>query len=139
MGRESGRLAFFTPSALPLVWAALASSGAAFDVPDFWDGTIDSTFGFLSPVTVDLVAWNEGTLISSAPATPGWGASVGVSGLLDTSRNQTFTELIPINTSSFLTEQADTVTVTLVPEPSTALLLAFGLMAMAVGRRRWTN
>src|SRR3954464_9917127 len=78
---------FWTPlwtpdlSAFPLVWHAVNSSGAPYDVPDNWLGHIDATFGFISPVSAQQMQWNQGEwgqspsfhLPPEVDFYPGWG------------------------------------------------------------------
>ncbi|MCA9236871.1 MAG: hypothetical protein KDA44_15450 [Planctomycetales bacterium] len=82
---------FWAPQTLPLVWPARTSTGALFDVPDTFNGSIDNSFGFISDVSLQDMAWLRPTLNTStdpptldfAPADytldtgdvwPGWGA-----------------------------------------------------------------
>jgi len=69
------------PTSMPLVWSAVDNTGAPFDVPDGFDGIIDSTFAFISPQNVHEMTWlqsaTEGGPLLPIEATfyPGWGGA----------------------------------------------------------------
>ena len=75
---QSGGALGWTP-AMPLpVWSAVNSSGNSYDVPDTFDGTISFSWGFISPVSVTAMSWNEGTVQSTfSNYYTGWGARRG--------------------------------------------------------------
>jgi len=63
-------------STLPLVWPAVSSSGAPFDVPDSFMGDIDASWAFISPDSAANMEWNEGEWAPAVPEAdfyPGWG------------------------------------------------------------------
>jgi len=130
-------LDFWTISA-PIAMNAVDAAGAVHDVPDAWDGTIDSTWGFVGP-QIGSVSFNEGTASGALTAWgTGWGGFINPMGVIDTS----WTDMNGLNNWPFTTATSlgynitqpshDGVTVTLVPAPGA---LALGGIA-AVGRRR---
>ena len=124
----------WTPANLPLLpsWLAQDASGNSFDVPDTFDGTIDSTFAFVSPVANSAIAWNEGTSNQST-FFPGWGGFDFVIKRRDL--NETGFAL-PSNANDSGVVYADSVTATAVPEPSSFALLGMGAIGL-IGYRRW--
>ncbi len=134
-----GGLDFWTIAA-PVVMNAVDSSGLSYDVPDAWNGTIDSTWGFLGP-ELSAISFNEG----SANATwsdwhTGWGAFENPSGSVFTTsthtgamRNWPFTST---NGNGYWITQpghGGQLTITLVPAPGTAALFT---ISGAIGARR---
>jgi hypothetical protein len=122
----------WTPSlaASPLVWPAVSATGTPYDVPDNFVGKIDSTFGFISPVSAQNMAWNEGDwgesptfhLPPEIDFHPGWGGMrkpVGVDGSIvlvyDTSANETEMPLLPIDVFGLAKSEGATVTAVVVP------------------------
>jgi len=62
---------YWTPSSLPLVWDAIDSGGSIFDVPDDWNGSLGINWGFMSPVVLSAMSFNEGTSTINNMK-PGW-------------------------------------------------------------------
>jgi len=135
----AGGLDFWTISA-PLVLNAVDSGGGAYDVPDTWNGTIDSTWGFLGP-QLGTIAYNEGSA-STAWSTwsTGWGAFANSAGTIFTTplQSSALSNWVFTSTNStgyWITQPGHgALTVTPVPAPSAAGLIAIG--GLAVVRRR---
>ena len=135
----AGGLEFWTISA-PIVMNAVDSGGAAYDVPDAWDGTIDSTWGFLGPLLADI-SYNEGSATGTwSDWSTGWGAFMNPGGTISTTaghngplHNWVFTST---NSNGYWITQPGhgPLTVTLVPAPGAAAL--FGLGGLCAARRR---
>lgn len=141
-----GSVQFWTPlwtpnlSTLPLVWPAVDASGSEYDVPDTFDGTIDSSFAFISTVSARNIQWNEGvfSLPDVADFYPGWGGVrkplAGTSPpvlVYDMSGDETTMPLLPIHafgvaasTAATIVASAYAAQVSEVPEASAALALA---------------
>jgi hypothetical protein len=148
----NGTPLFWTPavSTLPLIWSALTFDGIPYDVPDTFDGHIDSSFAFISPVSAMNMVWNQGTWgtngVLSFPEAdffPGWGGvrrpQQGGGGLLyDLSANETEMPMLPIATFGVAAATGATVTATplasvgAVPE-APAFLLGGIIAASAAG------
>ncbi len=133
----SGGTNLWTPSATQLaggwVWTAL-NSGGVHDVPDTWDGTMGPTWGFLpSEADNTLISWNEGTYTDNR-----FGIGFGARRFLGSdqfSHPDDQTLYVPRNTTS--TDFAEgVVTVTVIPEPATALMLGAALTVGRLARRR---
>lgn len=129
---------FWTISS-PVVMHAVDSAGLAYDVPNAWDGTIDSTWGFVGPL-LSAVAFNEG----AAPAvwstwSTGWGAYMGPDGTIQSNNTHDGQLQNWVYTSGYggqwVTQAGHgLVNVTLVPAPGSAVL--FGVSGLVGMRRR---
>ena len=119
---------FWTPSALPLVWDAVDSSGTGFDVPDNWDGTIDTTWGFLSPVILNSISFNEGTF-PNAPIKPGWGILENA-GTIDANTSEVIINLWPVSADLATASIADNVEISPIPLPPAAYLFGSGILGL---------
>lgn len=123
-----GGISYWTPSSLPLVWDAKDNSGSSFDVPDDWDGTIGSTWGYLSPDDLSAISWNEGTFDSGLNTViPGWGIS-SLNGAINVSNDETSLSFIPITSSTSTASVADAAGI--VPLPTTVWLFGSGLLGL---------
>jgi len=130
---------FWTISA-PVVMNAVDSGGAAYDVPDAWDGTIDSTWGFLGPFLA-TIPFNEGSATGTwSDWSTGWGAFENPAGTIITTagHNGPLHNWAYTSTNSngyWITQPAHgPLTITLVPAPGAAAL--FGLGGLCAARRR---
>jgi hypothetical protein len=137
-----GPIAFWNPdpgvpSNLPISYTALDSVGVNFDVPDNWDGTISSDWGFVADLPNTAIAWVEGAYVEVIRH-HGWGAGVQAVGGLDVSQNEFVWHWTPTGSDTFDDITFETVNVTVIPEPSVGVLLFSGLVAALVlvpGRR----
>ena len=77
-----GSTTFWSPhsSELPMLWTAvdaghIVDTPTTYDVPDTFDGTDMTGWGFLSPFDASAIFWNEGMYLhgSHFPVVPGWG------------------------------------------------------------------
>ncbi len=134
-----GGLDFWTISA-PVVMNAVDSAGLAYDVPNTWDGTIDSTWGFLGPL-LSGISYNEGSATGTwSDWSTGWGAFMNSAGTVYTtaSHNGPLHNWVFTSTSSigyWITQPGHgPVSSTLVPAPGAAAL--FGLGGLCAARRR---
>ena len=145
-----GSTQFWTPlwtpnlTVLPLVWPAVDANGDPFNVPDSFDGHIDSTFAFISTVSARSMSWNEGTyfLAPAADFYTGWGGVrrplPGVSPaqlVFDVGANERTMPQLPSGSSGYSASTLATVTASLTPPVISAIpeasALAFGGLAAA--------
>lgn len=125
-----GGINFWTPSDLPRTYLATSSTGAAFDVPNDWNGTIDSTWGFIALNTLPGSGWNEGSFTTVTPQIHGgWGAQQ-TGAILITVNTEVTWRAIPVGTNSGNHAAFDTVSVQRVPEPCSLLLAGVGLVLL---------
>jgi hypothetical protein len=162
-----GTPSFWSPwipdlTAAPLVWPAVSATGTPYDVPDSFMGQIDSTFGFISPVSAQNMVWKEGEwgespefhLSPDSDFYPGWGGvrkPVFVDGsvvmVYDTSANETEMPLLPIDAFGLAKAEGATVTAVVVPNlegivavPESSAFLFGGLAAaVACGCAIWPS
>lgn len=131
---NAGGTSYWTPTTLPLVWTARDSSGNVYDIPDSWDGIIDTDFAFISDIINSDNSWNEGSSISATAV--GWGGGLTSSGGFAVSGATDRMFFVPSSVGGASSSTADAVTVTAVPEPSAATTLLLGLVLFASKRRR---
>jgi hypothetical protein len=134
---------FWTPSATPLTFQAYFArsfpttfaSLTAFDVSDSWDGTIGSNWGFLSDLTKEEIAWNEGVFTGNSSRL-GWGLAQAndesISSSFGTSSEFSF---IPRAADLNTVAKADSVDITAapisaVPVPAAVWLFGTGLIGL---------
>lgn len=150
-----GSVEFWTPlwtptiTTLPLVWPAVDSSGAPFDVPEDFDGHINSQFAFISTVSARNMLWNEGTfspLVAELDFYPGWGGlrrpipgANPVQFTFDTSANERSMPWLPSDeyrisesTLATVTASDDGPAVAGVPEAGAGLLLSVAGVATCI-------
>ena len=129
---------FLFPTALPITLLAVTSGAGLnpFDVPDSWDGTISASWAFVLPTPNASIPWGGGTLIPfNSVAGFGWGG-LFEAGVSVTAPTENRLGDMPLDGGFATFSFADSVTVTLVPEPSTGVFLGTGLLATAGWRRR---
>lgn len=129
---------FLFPTGLPITLLAVTSGTGLnpFDVPDDWDGTISTSWAFVLPTPNSSISWGGGTLIPfNDVASFGWGGLFEV-GISVTSLTENNLGDMPLDGGFATLSNADSVSVTLVPEPSAGVLLGAGLLATAGARRR---
>ena len=135
----------FSPASLPLTLDALTINGVGgpFDVPDNWDGTISTTWGFIFGAPNASIVWNEGTPTPFHNTTRfGWGGLADGGVPLFSAWTHLSMGDVPGSsptTNSFL--RADTVTVTevVIPAPAAGwmgLVLLGGMVRGGRQRRR---
>lgn len=134
---------FWTISA-PILMNALNSAGLPYDVPDAWDGTIDSTWGFVGPQLGSITVFNEGSVTSAWNLwTTGWGGMINSGGTpimgpthLNAMANWPYTAT---NSAGFWITQPGhgtlSVTSSTIPLP-TALPMGLALIGALAWRRR---
>ncbi|MCA9147689.1 MAG: hypothetical protein KDA92_00250 [Planctomycetales bacterium] len=153
-----GSTPYWTPNLQtsgPLVWQAVDLNGFRYDVPDDFGSNphIGSNWGFISPVSVRNMVWNEGIILLPEVADffPGWGAvRRPIPGqnppelFYDTADNQQTMPLLPyssVGTRPALqaTVSVKAITIVGVPEPSAAAcgLVVAGMCAGGVVLKRW--
>ncbi len=134
---NAGGTAFWTPSTLSRTYSAIDFFMSPFDVPDNWNGTIGTNWGFLNNNDLNATGWNEGTFMSPGIVIfDGWGASQ-LQGSLSTFQTEMRWDLIPTGNSSFANAQFDTVSVSLIPEPGSLSMFALsGFAGLALLRRK---
>ncbi|MBC6987770.1 PEP-CTERM sorting domain-containing protein [Alteromonas sp. BZK5] len=127
-----------------------ASSLTSYDVPDNWDGTIFSGWGFLSTQGKQDIAWNEG-IFSGNNSRLGWGLAQTNAGLFNPTdfATENFFSFTPYSSTAnrvssiggpndfiSIVPRVDVTTPdsTEVPEPAT--LTFFGLTLLAMRRFR---
>jgi len=120
---------------LPLTLTARTGTGQLFNLPDTWNGLIDSTWGFVSESSNDTITWNEGNYTESARHF-GWGGAIGSSGNYSFFSNQDELQFAPNGATSVTTLSWDSVSITPVPEPSSALLTIFLVPALVFRKQR---
>ncbi len=106
-----------------LPWVAVDDTMAPFDVPDDWDGTIGSNWGFLAQQNRDQITWQNGPA-GNPQSTPGWG--IAIIPPFSANFDETQLNAIPVSASNATQSVADVVTVAAVPEPS---MFAFCVVA----------
>jgi hypothetical protein len=128
--------AWWSPSDLPRTYVALTGSGP-FDVPDAWDGTIGTDWAFINSQTLSEAGWINGAFSPLGPTLirDGWGGGVNGSGAIDTSFTQTVWTNVPFTLNSVAPLGFNSVTVSVVPEPSTLTMAAVGAILLALIRR----
>lgn len=134
---QSGGSQGWTPITTPLpVWSAVNSSGNPYDVSDSFDGTISGSWGFISPVSVTAMSWNEGSPQSTFSSYfTGWGARRSGAGGLSVAPNETEFGWVPIDFGSQV--QRYTGSVSVVPEPSAFVFWSlFSIVAVWKRTRR---
>ena len=138
-----GGVAFWTPqlSQLPLFYTAIDDSAAKFDVPDNFAGDITGVlditsstasvlgWGFVADLPNNGISWNEG-IYAEAFRHHGWGGGIRLSdGVNVEFFGEQRGQWVPTGSQTFDNAFFETITVTELPEPSTASLLVFGLLA----------
>jgi hypothetical protein len=131
-----GGIATWSPTlaSLPLTYTAFINSGAVYDVPDNWAGTVDLTWGFIADRSNASIQWNEG-VYTEPLRHHGWGGGINDQGGIAT---QFFTEKnwqwAP--TAATLVNTITFNSVSVVPEPATSASIAWGVVLAVFPRRR---
>jgi PEP-CTERM motif len=114
------------------------NGGSPYDVPDNWNGTISGWAFLLQPPQDNhRIQWQQGTLVGTV-ASFGWGGFRGYNGFvgpLEGGGNRVF-PYVPSAPDTVTDVVFDTVSIALVPEPSTMLLIVGGVGAVYFLRRR---
>jgi PEP-CTERM motif len=134
----SGLDSVWTPNSsfFPLTYTATDASGGVFDVPDNWDGLIDTTWGFIADLSNDEITWLEGDYLEDNRH-HGWGAGIGANGNVHVEfYTQDQLQWVATGRTSVRTLNFNTVSVKQdVPVPATLSLMALALAALGWSRR----
>jgi hypothetical protein len=129
---NAGGTAFWSPSqaSLPVLYTALDPTGAVFDVPEDWNGTIDLTWGFVADLRNADITWNEG-VYTDIIRHHGWGGGVSRSlGLKVDFFDYTRWQWTPTGPSAVDTPTFDSIAVTVIPEPASMVLFCLGALGL---------
>lgn len=132
---NTGGVVWWSPSDLPRTYDALTTTGL-YDVPNNWDGTIGTDWGFINPLTLFDNSWTNGSFHAPTLIREGWGGRVDGFGVIDVSRNETRWLNLPFNSNSVAEIAFNSVIVTPIPEPTALALATLSLLAAASYRPR---
>lgn len=128
---------YFELTDFATTWNAISATGAVYDVPDDWDMTIGTNWGFVRPVS-NAIGWSGG---GPNPHFAGWGAACLIAictipfNFVD---NENVLLGIPIDgqSSPAAYARAGGVVITEVPEPGTLVIAVLGLAGLMQARQR---
>jgi len=133
----AGNFEYWTPSDLPRVYPAINSVGGTYDVPDNWDGTIDSNWGFVNPDKLPVAGWTEGSYAALALVHDGWGGRIDAGGNVSVGFDETTLQSVPWAVGNASPADLDFISVVeIIPEPTTLTLAALALLPLGWSRRR---
>ena len=134
---SNGYLVYWAPTSasLPMVWDAVDGTGSTYDIPDDWNGNFGTNWGFLSPVVLSDMSFNEGTCTISNMKT-GWHMKE-IDGVIYTNSGTDKVTLWPRYSNFTQASVADELyIIPVVPIPGAVWLFGSGLIGLIGFRKK---